>query len=67
MPRDLVVTVQKPKPREQITLMQGKIVELSTKFEAMTFSGEKELLRIYWYDGAPSSGQSLEQANIAQA
>ncbi len=54
-----------PKPREQITLDENKIAEL-LKEEAKTSSGGKELLRIYWYDGAPSSGPSIGQARMGK-
>jgi uncharacterized LabA/DUF88 family protein len=53
-----------PKPREQTTLDEDKIAEL-LKEEARASSG-KELLRIYWYDGAPSSGPSVGQARMGK-
>lgn len=52
-----------PKRREQVTLDESKITEFLKK-EAKTSSDGKELLRIYWYDGAPSSIPSVEQARI---
>jgi uncharacterized LabA/DUF88 family protein len=52
-----------PKRREQVTLDESKITELLKK-EAKTSADGKELLRIYWYDGAPSSGPSVGQARI---
>ena len=36
------------------------------KDQAKMSSNGKELLRIYWYDGAPATGQSAEQAKFAQ-
>ncbi len=53
------------KPREQIVLDEVKIAEL-LKEEALASSGRKELLRIYWYDGAPSSGPSVGQARMGK-
>ena len=53
------------KPREQIALDEVKIAEL-LKEEAIASSGRKELLRIYWYDGAPSSGPSVGQARMGK-
>ncbi len=54
-----------PKSREQVALDENKIAEL-LKEEAKTSSGGKELLRIYWYDGAPSSGPSIGQARMGK-
>lgn len=53
------------KPRIKINIEAKAIVSLLTKF-ASSASGEKELLRIYWYDGAPATGQSAEQSKFAQ-
>ena len=54
-----------PKPREQMTLDEDKISEF-LKQEAKDCSDGKELLRIYWYDGAPSSGPSPGQARMGR-
>ncbi len=53
------------KPRIKINIEAKAIVSLLTKF-ARAVSDEKELLRIYWYDGAPATGQSAEQTKFAQ-
>lgn len=52
-----------PKRREQVTLDESKITELLKK-EAKTSANGNELLRIYWYDAAPSSGPNVEQVRI---
>jgi uncharacterized LabA/DUF88 family protein len=61
----LVSGSEAKKPRIKINIEAKEIVSLLTKF-ARAVSGEKELLRIYWYDGAPATGQSAEQAKFAQ-
>jgi uncharacterized LabA/DUF88 family protein len=53
-----------PKSREQLILDESEIAK-ALKEEAKTSSG-KELLRIYWYDGAPSSGPSVGQARMGK-
>ncbi len=53
------------KSREGVTLKAKEIIALLAKF-AGTVSNKKELLRIYWYDGARASGPSTVQTNIAQ-
>jgi uncharacterized LabA/DUF88 family protein len=60
-----VTGLKTPKPREQIALDESKIAEL-LKEEAEISSAGKELLRIYWYDGAPSSGPSVGQARMGK-
>lgn len=54
-----------PRPREQIKLDEFKIVE-HLKEAARTTTNNKELLRIYWYDGAHSTGASTDQTRMAK-
>jgi uncharacterized LabA/DUF88 family protein len=54
-----------PKPREQMVLDESKIADL-LKDQAKSSSYGKELLRIYWYDGAPVSGPSPGQARMGK-
>ncbi len=61
----LIRGVEVKKLREKTNIDAKAIVALLTKF-AGTVSGKRELLRIYWYDGAPASGLSLSQTKIAQ-
>ena len=46
-------------------LNEKEVVAQLTKY-ARAASNKKELLRIYWYDGAPASGPSPFQQNIAK-
>ena len=61
----LIRGVEVKKLREKTNIDAKAIVALLTKF-AGTVSRKRELLRIYWYDGAPASGPSLSQTKIAQ-
>lgn len=54
-----------PKSREQLILDESEIAK-ALKEEAKSSSDGKELLRIYWYDGAPSSGPSVGQARMGK-
>ncbi|MGB8314211.1 MAG: NYN domain-containing protein [Aestuariivirga sp.] len=54
-----------PKSRDKLSLDESQIAEL-LKQEAKASSDGKELLRIYWYDGAPASGPSLEQGRMGK-
>lgn len=56
---------EKAKTRDKLTLDENVIAEL-LKQQAHTSSNGKELLRIYWYDAAPSSGPSTDQARIGK-
>jgi uncharacterized LabA/DUF88 family protein len=57
-----ITGLKSPKPRDQIILREASIVSL-LKLRASECSKGKELLRIYWYDGAPSSGPSISQVS----
>lgn len=61
----LISSSETKKSREKIVIKAKEIVAQLTKF-ASAVSNKKELLRIYWYDGAPASGPSTVQTNIAQ-
>ena len=54
-----------PKPRDQLELNEAAIAKRLKALAATTSNG-KELLRIYWYDGAPQSGPSAAQERLAQ-
>ena len=56
---------EKAKTRDKLTLDENVMAEL-LKQQAHTSSNGKELLRIYWYDAAPSSGPSADQARIGK-
>ncbi len=56
---------EKSKTRDKLTLDENVIAEL-LKQQAHVSSNGKELLRIYWYDAAPSSGPSAEQTRIGK-
>ena len=60
-----ITGLKTPRPREQLMLDESEIAEL-LKQETRTCSNGKELLRIYWYDGAPSSGPSAVQARMGK-
>ena len=61
----VVTGLKTPKSREDVLLDEVKIVEL-LKLRAKLSSNGKELLRIYWYDGAPSIGPSVGQIRIGK-
>jgi uncharacterized LabA/DUF88 family protein len=61
----LISGTEGKKSRVKISLKAKEIISLLTKY-AVSASNKKELLRIYWYDGAPASGPSPAQSNIAQ-
>lgn len=56
---------EKAKTRDKLTLDENIMAEL-LKQQAHTSSNGKELLRIYWYDAAPASGPSADQARIGK-
>jgi len=56
---------EKAQTRNKLTLDENVIAEL-LKQQAHTSSNGKELLRIYWYDAAPSSGPLAEQVRIGK-
>ncbi len=60
-----ITGLKTPKSREKLALDESKIAEL-LKEEARVSSSGKEMLRIYWYDGAPSSGPSVGQARMGK-
>lgn len=60
-----ITGLKTPKSREKLALDESKITEL-LKEEARVSSSGKEMLRIYWYDGAPSSGPSVGQARMGK-
>lgn len=60
-----VTGLKTPKARETLVLKTDEIVGL-LKRTAQIRSGGKELLRIYWYDGAPLSGPSPDQMRLAK-
>jgi uncharacterized LabA/DUF88 family protein len=57
-----ITGLKTPKPRDQIILHEASIVSL-LKLRASECTKGKELLRIYWYDGAPSSVPSVGQVS----
>ncbi|MBI2720396.1 MAG: NYN domain-containing protein [Rhizobiales bacterium] len=59
-----ITGLKTPKPRDQLEMKEEAIVRLLASVAHTTSSG-KELLRIYWYDGAPLSGPSAEQVRLA--
>jgi uncharacterized LabA/DUF88 family protein len=61
----LITGSETKKPRKFVSIDGKPIVEKLTKL-AISISGKKELLRIYWYDGAPATGRSPEQIELAQ-
>jgi uncharacterized LabA/DUF88 family protein len=61
----LISGTEGKKARGKISLKAKEILTLLTK-HAVAASNKKELLRIYWYDGAPASGPSPAQSSIAQ-
>ena len=61
----LITGSETKKPRKFINIDGKLIVNKLTKL-AISISGKKELLRIYWYDGAPATGRSPEQIELAQ-
>jgi uncharacterized LabA/DUF88 family protein len=61
----LITRSETKKPRKFVNIDGRPIVEKLTKL-AISISGKKELLRIYWYDGAPATGRSPEQIELAQ-
>ncbi len=60
-----ITGLKNPKSREALKLDETKIVEV-LKLKASLASSGKELLRIYWYDGAPMTGPSAGQIRIGQ-
>lgn len=60
-----ITGLKTPKPRGELVLNEVEIVEL-LKQQAELQSGGKELLRIYWYDGAPLSGPSIGQTRMGK-
>ncbi len=54
-----------PKSREQLILDESEIAEAPQR-GSESLLRRKELLRIYWYDGAPSSGPSVGQARMGK-
>ena len=60
-----ITGLKTPKPRDQLDLNADEIVSRLRKL-AGEISRGKELLRIYWYDGAPPSGPSPEQTRLAR-
>jgi uncharacterized LabA/DUF88 family protein len=61
----LITGSETKKPRKFVSIDGKSIVNRLTKL-AISISGKKELLRIYWYDGAPATGRSPEQIELAQ-
>ncbi len=61
----VITGLKNPKSREALALDETKIVEV-LKLKARLASAGKELLRIYWYDGAPITGPSTVQIRIGQ-
>lgn len=61
----LITGSETKKPRKFVNIDGRPIVEKLMKL-AISISGKKELLRIYWYDGAPATGRSPEQIELAQ-
>ena len=57
---------EKAKTRDKPTLVDENVIAELLKQQAHTSSNGKELLRIYWYDAAPSSGPSAEQTRIGK-
>lgn len=60
----ILTGVKKPKKRDDLELDAVAIVKV-LRAHAAAVSNGKELLRIYWYDGAPLTGPSIKQTRFA--